>query len=111
MCSLLLCLLAFGAMMQHGQSASAADMPGHYITAAMSDAAHSVAQPDGPKHHALTGGISDACAIMCLGTPSPWGASAQFAPFDTSTSLKRQFKAAKQQGRCVGPGYRPPRSI
>lgn len=109
--SLLIFLIAAGGMMQHGQTAEAGNMPDMHIVVSMTKAVNPDAQDDRTAHQSPSTGMSDLCAIICLGTPTHWLTAAPFAPVETERSLKRQFAAVTHEGRLVGPGYRPPRSI
>ena len=109
--TLLIVLIASGWMMRHDHTPAAVSMTGHHLVAATAGMTGPAAQEQGKALHASATGMSDACAIICLGMPIPGAAATQFAPADTERSLKRQFAAATHEGRLVGPGYRPPKSI
>lgn len=109
--TLLIVLIASGGMMQHGQASEATSMPGHDMVLTVAKMTNPAAQEPGRVQHAPSGGLSDACAIICLGMPIPGAVAAQFAPVETERSLKRQFATVTHEGRLVGPGYRPPKSI
>ncbi|AUH65307.1 hypothetical protein [Paracoccus zhejiangensis] len=111
MCSLLVGLFALGVMMQHGQSVRAADMPVHDIAALMAAAANDAAWPDDPSYRASAAGMSDGCPNTCTVAPLPWDIALQVSPMDSATTMKRQFRTARQEGRLVSPGYRPPRPV
>ncbi|NHF74422.1 hypothetical protein G7044_14965 [Paracoccus sp. 12-3] len=96
--------------MQHGQSDGATEVSGKHAVASMADSAVA------GVHHDLSGpnprqDMSDACVIVCLGTPAPWTAGMQIVQVETERSLKWRLVAVTHEGRRVGPGYRPPKSI
>ncbi|AUH65994.1 DUF2946 family protein [Paracoccus zhejiangensis] len=110
-CSLLVVLIALGGVLSHGQVAEAGHAPGHHAVAIATDASHAEGHQHGKSHDTGAETLSDACAILCLGTPAPWGALAEQAPTEAGRSLKWRFTALSHEGLRVGPGYRPPTSI
>lgn len=104
-------LIALSVLSQHGQTVDAPDMGGHHVMMPMADAIAAVGQEHGTSHRASGHGMSGACTIVCFGTPTPWLAAAQMAPITTEHPLKWRFMAAVHEGRLIGPGYRPPKSI
>ncbi len=108
---MLVILLALGSVIQHGQMAVASETPGHRMVASAPMTVAPDAHDHHKSHHAPESGMSDACAIICLGTPAPWIAGTQTAPVEIGRSLKLHFTALTHEGRLVGPGYRPPKSI
>ncbi|TBN38610.1 hypothetical protein EYE42_11930 [Paracoccus subflavus] len=108
---MLVILLASVGAMHHGKMAVASETPSHQIVASAPAMAACDSGECHKPHHAPESGMSDACAIVCLGTPAPWIAGAQTAPVQIGRSLKRHFTALTYEGRLVGPGYRPPKSI
>ena len=109
--SLLVVLLVLAGATQHGQSAGPAGLPTDHVVASISHpgdtAGHEHGYSGEPSRHDMT----DACAIVCVGTPTPWLAAAQLAPVETEHSLKWHSIAVTREGRLVSPGYRPPKSI
>ncbi|MFV0301947.1 MAG: hypothetical protein ACK5IP_13900 [Paracoccus sp. (in: a-proteobacteria)] len=108
---MLVVLIALGGMAQHGQSAEMADTAGHRMVAAMAAPVTAAPHEHDKWHKAHETRMSDACAILCLGTPAPWITAAQIVPGDTGRHLKWRLAAVTHAGRPVGPGYRPPKSI
>lgn len=109
--SLLVVLLVFAGVTQHGQSAGTAGLPTDHVVASISHpgdkGGHEHGSPGETSRHDMT----DACAIVCVGTSTPWLAAAQLAPVETEHSLKWHSISETREGLLVGPGYRPPKSI
>ncbi|MFD1881291.1 hypothetical protein [Paracoccus pacificus] len=108
---MLILLIASGGMMQHGRKAQAADIPGNHVMAAMTDPGMLAPADHHNPQQKRRAVMPDACVIICLGTPTPWAAAAQLAPVETERSLRWRFTAVTLEGRFVGPGYRPPKSV
>jgi hypothetical protein len=109
--SLLVVLLVFAGVTQHGQSAGTAGLSADHVVASISHpgdkGGHEHGSPGETSRHDMT----DACAIVCVGTSTPWLAAAQLAPVETEHSLKWHSISETREGLLVGPGYRPPKSI
>ena len=109
--SLLVVLLVFAGVTQHGQSAGTAGLSADPVVATISHpgdlGGHEHGSPGETSRHDMT----DACAIVCVGTSTPWLAAAQLAPVETEHSLKWHSISETREGLLVGPGYRPPKSI
>ena len=109
--SLLVVLLVFAGVTQHGQSAGTAGLSADRVVASISHpgdkGGHEHGSPGETSRHDMT----DACAIVCVGTSTPWLAAAQLAPVETEHSLKWHSISETREGLLVGPGYRPPKSI
>ncbi|WP_299913682.1 hypothetical protein, partial [uncultured Paracoccus sp.] len=110
-CSLLVVLIALGGVLSHGRTAEAGHAPGHHAVAVATDAPHAEGHQHGKTQTAPAAALSDACAVLCLGTPAPWGPLAERAPTEAGRSLKWRFTALTHEGLRVGPGYRPPTLI
>ena len=110
-CSLLVVLLVLAGVTQHGQSAGTAGLSADHVVASISHpgdkGGHEHGSPGETSRHDMT----DACAIVCVGTSTPWLAAAQLAPVETEHSLKWHSISETREGLLVGPGYRPPKSI
>lgn len=110
-CSLLVVLFALGGVMQHGQNAAAVEMTGQHVMSSMAVSVVADTHEHG-KSKPITGHQrSEACAIVCLGTPTPSFAAAEIAPGEVEQSLRWRLMAVRHEGRLIGPGLRPPRSI
>ena len=109
--SLLVVLLVFAGVTQHGRSAGTAGLSADHVVASISHpgdkGGHEHGSPGETSRHDMT----DACAIVCVGTSTPWLAAAQLAPVETEHSLKWHSISETREGLLVGPGYRPPKSI
>ena len=109
--SLLVVLLVFAGVTQHGQSAGTAGLSADHVVASISHpgdkGGHEHGSPGETSRHDMT----DACAIVCVGTSTPWLDAAQLAPVETEHSLKWHSISETREGLLVGPGYRPPKSI
>ena len=106
--SLLVVLIALGGLIQHAEMALAADMPGHHMSAEMIAAD---TQHYDKEHPPSQSAMTDACAIICLGTSTPWIVTAHLAPVRNEHHLQWPFTDAAHDSRGVGPAVRPPKSL
>lgn len=109
--SLLVVLLVFAGVTQHGQSAGTAGLSADHVVASISHPGDKGGHEHGSAGETSRHDMTDACAIVCVGTSTPWLAAAQLAPVETEHSLKWHSISETREGLLVGPGYRPPKSI
>lgn len=110
-CSLLVVLVAFGGLIQHGEMAVSADVPVHHMWDMSIEKIAGDTPNHGKPYQAPEADMTDACAIVCLGTATLWNAAMQSAPIMSEHSLEWPFTDALHEGRGVGPGLRPPKFI
>ncbi len=109
--SLLVVLLVFAGVTQHGQSAGTAGLSADHVVASINHPGDTGGHEHGSSGETSWHDMTDACAIVCVGTSTPWLAAAQLAPVETEHSLKWHSISETREGLLVGPGYRPPKSI